>query len=103
MERRTELKRITIALLALAFTMAIVVPLFAEDPAAAPAQAQAQQDEKALRKEIVKLKYVRADYLQNILYAYVGRGGALQFSPSMPMVIAVRDTPENVEKILAVI
>lgn len=99
------MKKATIALLALTFTMAIVVPAFAEDPVAAPAQAQAQaqQNEKTPRTEIVKLKYVRADNIQNILYAYSGPRGRIQFNPNMPMVLSVSDTPENVEKILAAV
>jgi type II secretory pathway component GspD/PulD (secretin) len=84
--------------------MAIAAPLSAEDPASPAAPAQAQQDEaKNLRKELVKLKYVRADYIQNLLYTYVGRSGHIQSSPNLPMVLSVSDTPENVEKILAAI
>ena len=67
-------------------------------------QAQAQNTEtKTLRKEIVKLKYVRAQDIQNLLYAYVSREGHIQFNPNMPAVLSVSDTPENVEKILAAI
>ncbi len=96
------MKKATIALLAITFTVAVIVPAFAEDPAAAPAQAQ-QDEAKNLRKELVKLKYVRADYIQNLLYTYVGRSGHIQSSPNLPMVLSVSDTPENVEKILAAI
>jgi hypothetical protein len=91
-----------IALLALAFTLAIVLPVLAEDPAG-PA-AQAQKDETAnLRKEIVKLKYVRATDIQNFLYAYVSREGHIQVNSNMPTILSISDTPENVEKILAAI
>jgi len=109
------MKKTVIALLALAFTLALVLPALAEDPApsattgssatagSAPAS-QAQNDEaKNLRKEIVKLKYVRAQDIQNLLYAYVSREGRIQFNPNMPAVLSVSDTPENVEKILAAI
>ncbi|MCK7478491.1 MAG: hypothetical protein M0C28_14715 [Candidatus Moduliflexus flocculans] len=91
-----------IALLALAFILAVVVPAFAEDPAVTPAQAQ-KDEVKNLRKEIVKLKYVRAQDIQNLLYAYTSREGHIQFNPSMPAILSVSDTPENVEKILAAI
>ena len=96
------MKRTMIALLALAFTLAVVVPAFAEDPAVTPAQAQ-KDEVKNLRKEIVKLKYVRAQDIQNLLYAYVSREGHIQFNPNMPSILSVSDTPENVEKILAAI
>jgi hypothetical protein len=70
----------------------------------AQSSGQAQNFEtKPLRKEIVKLKYVRAQDIQNLLYAYVSREGHIQFNPNMPSVLSVSDTPENVEKILAAI
>ncbi len=96
------MKRTVIALLALALSLAVVVPAFAEDPAVTPAQAQ-KDEVKNLRKEIVKLKYVRAQDIQNLLYAYTSREGHIQFNPNLPSVLSVSDTPENVEKILAAI
>ncbi|MEN6561362.1 MAG: secretin N-terminal domain-containing protein [Acidobacteriota bacterium] len=95
-----KMKKMMIALLALAFALAAVLPALAEDPA--PGQAQ-NAETKNLRKEIVRLKYVRAQDIQNLLYAYVSRDGHVQFNPNMPSVLAVSDTPENVEKILAAI
>jgi hypothetical protein len=111
------MKRTFIALLALAFILSAVAPALAEDPApsSAPAGAgaaaagpatgqQAQQAEaKNLRKEIVKLKYVRAQDIRNILEAYISFEGRLSFNPNMPSVLSISDTPENVEKILAAI
>jgi len=121
------MKKTIIALLAFAFTFAAVGTAQAEDPAPSattglsatsattrsagpteltgPAPApQAQNTEtKNLRKEIVKLKYVRAQDIQNLLYAYVSREGHIQFNPNMPSILSVSDTPENVEKILAAI
>ncbi len=96
------MKKTMIAVIALAFTMALVGPALAEDPAAAPAQAQ-NVEAKTLRKEIVKLKYVRAQDIQNLLYAYVSREGHIQHNPNMPSILSVSDTPENVERILAAI
>jgi len=86
------MKKTMIALVALAFTLAVI----------APAQAQ-KEEAKNLRKEIVKLKYVRAQDIQNLLYSYVSRDGHIQFNPNMPAVLSVSDTPENVEKILAAV
>jgi hypothetical protein len=96
------MKKVAIALLALAFTVAVVIPVLAEDPAAVVAQEQ-KAETKNLRKEIVKLKYVRAQDIENFLYTYVSRDGRIMVNTNMPAVIAVSDTPENVEKILAAI
>jgi len=82
----------------LAFTFGIVLPAFAED---------VTQDQKAetknLRKEIVKLKYVRAQDIQPLLWPYFGPAGHLRFNPEMPYLLTIGETPENVDKILAVI
>jgi hypothetical protein len=98
MERRQELKKGILALLVLAFSLAIVLPAFTED---------GTQDQKAetkvLRKEIVRLKYVRAQDIQMLLYNYVSRDGRISFNPNMPAILSVSDTPENVEKILAAV
>jgi hypothetical protein len=93
-----------IALLALAFTLAVAVPVLAEDPAGAAAQNQ-KAETKNLRKEIVKLKYIRGDALQNLLYNYASRDGHIhiQFNPALPNVLTLSDTPENVDKMLAAI
>jgi hypothetical protein len=98
MERRQELKKGILALVVLACALTIAGPALAEDAA---------QDQKAetktLRKEIVKLKYVRALDIQTLLYTYVSRDGHIQSTSNMPMVLSVSDTPENVEKILAAV
>jgi len=96
------MKRGMLALLVLAFTLAAVIPALAEDPAAAAAQEQ-QAETKTLRKEIVKLNYVRAEDIRPLLYPYLSRGGQIMNNTNMPAVLMVSDTPENVEKILAAI
>jgi len=92
------LKKGILVFLALAFSLAIVLPAFAED---------GTQDQKAetknLRKEIVKLKYVRAQDVKDVLYTFLSPDGRIQFNSNMPTVLAVSDTPENIEKILAAI
>ncbi len=92
------MKKKLMALLMLAFTLAFVLPAFAED--GTPGQ---EAETKNLRKEIVKLKYVRAGDIQNVLFTFISRDGRIQFNSNMPTVLAVSDTPENVEKILAAI
>jgi hypothetical protein len=103
------MKKTIIAFLALAFTLAVVLPALAEDPApsattgSAPGQQAQNVEAKNLRKEIIKLKYVRAQDIQNLLYNYVSRDGHISFNPNLPAILSVSDTPENVEKLLAAI
>ena len=97
------MKRTMIALLALAFTLAVVTPALAEDPAGDASQVLQRPETKPLRKEIVNLKYVRAQDIHSLLQTYTSREGHLQYNPNLPSVLAIGDTPENVEKILAVI
>lgn len=96
------MKKTMIALVALAFTLAVAAPALAEDPAPAPAQAQ-KEEAKDLRKELVRLKYVRADQIVNFLRAYTSRNGYVTSQNSLPFVLTVADTPENLDKVLAVI
>ncbi len=64
---------------------------------------QAKEEEVPMRKEVVRLKYVSAAAVRPLLYTYIGRGGHIQSNESIPDVITISDTPENVEKILAAI
>lgn len=92
------MKKGILVFLALAFSLAIAHPAFAEDGT------QDQKAEtKALRKEIVKLKYVRAQDIYMILQTYVSRDGYIRFQKEMPYLLTIGETPENVDKILAVI
>jgi hypothetical protein len=92
------LKKGILVFLALAFSLAIVLPAFAEDGA------QDQKAEtKALRKEIVRLKYVRVQEIYMILQTYVSRDGYIRFQNEMPYLLTIGETSENVDKILAVI
>ena len=92
------MKKGILVFLALVFSLALVLPAFAED---------GTQDQKAetknLRKEIVRLKYVRAQDVKNVLYTFLSPDGRIQFNSNMPTVLAVSDKPENIEKILAAI
>ena len=92
------MKKGILAFLALAFSLAIVLPAFAED---------GTQDQKAetktLRKEIIRLKYVNASAVQSLLYFYTSRQMNIIINAGIPDILIVSDTPENVEKILAAI
>jgi hypothetical protein len=96
------MKKTMIALVALGFTLALATPALAEDPAAAPAQAQ-REEAKNLRKELVRLKYVRADQIVSFLRAYTSRDGYVASQNSLPFVLTLADTPENFDKVMAVI
>jgi len=92
------LKKGILAIVILAFALGIVLPAFAEDGI------QDQKTEtKALRKEIVWLKYVRVQDIYMILQTYVSRDGYIRFQNEMPYLLTIGETSENVEKILAVI
>jgi hypothetical protein len=110
------MKKTLIALFALAFMLAAVTPVLAQDPVPdAVASHDWEQETKtaqaermgiaptALRKEIVKLKYVRAEQIVTLLRPYFSNYGTVQFQNSLPSVLSLSDTPENVEKILAAI
>ena len=84
-------------LVALAFTLAVVAPAFAEDapqdkPAAKP----------ALRTEIIRLKYFWNVQRQSLVRSYLSHDG--QFTPGPDnRIMVVSDYPENVEKLLQAI
>ncbi len=96
------MKKTLIAFLALSFMAALALPALAEDPVVSAAQEQ-KPEAKILRTEIVKLKYVRAQDVQNLLYTFASRDGHIQMNPNLPNILTVSDTPENVEKILAAV
>ena len=92
------MKKGILALVVLACALTIAGPALAEDAA------QDQKAEtKALRKEIVRLKYVRVQDICMILQTYVSRDGYIRFQNEMPYLLTIGETPENVDKILAVI
>lgn len=96
------MKKTRFALITLAFALTVVAPALAENPAGPPAPGR-QEEAKNLRKEIVKLKYVRAQDIQSFLYTYISRDGRIMVNNNMPSVLTISDTPENVERILAAI
>jgi hypothetical protein len=96
------MKKTMIALLAMAFTLAVVMPALAEDPAQEASQVQ-KDEMKVRRQEIVKLKYVRAEDIRQLIQPYLGNGGYALVTNNMPMVLSVSAYPENIEKILAAI
>jgi hypothetical protein len=63
----------------------------------------AGQEEPTLRTEIVRLKYVKAQDLRPHLQLFTGKSGYIQTTPERADILSVRDTPENVARILEAI
>lgn len=63
----------------------------------------AGQEDPALRTEIVRLNYARADALPHFLNSFLGPGGRMTHNPTMPRILSISDTPENVARILEAI
>lgn len=61
-----------------------------------------QEERPKLKTEIVTIKYVEPRYMERILQKYISRLGKLQLMPQTNKII-IEDTPEIVEKILALI
>jgi type II secretory pathway component GspD/PulD (secretin) len=96
------MKKAMIALFALALMLAVAMPVLAEDPAGPAAQDQ-KSEAQNLRQEIVKLKYVRAQDIQQIIYPFLGPRGSLRFNDNMPMLLTISAVPEDIDKVLAAI
>jgi len=69
-----------------------------------PVYAQ-QEKTKApeLKREMVRLKYIRAQEVQSLLRPYQNPWGQISWNPSNDSLLVISDTPETLSKILAVI
>ena len=69
-----------------------------------PVYAQ-QEKTKApeLKREMVKLKYIKAQEVQSLLRPYQNPWGQISWNPSNDSLLVISDTPETLSKILAVI
>lgn len=92
------MKKGILVFLALVFSLAIVLPAFAEDPAEEAGQATSPQ----LKNELVQLKYAKAQYILVLLRPYLSRQGNVSIMPD-GNIIVISDFPENVAKVLAVV
>lgn len=68
-----------------------------------PAALGSEQEEPALRTEIVRLKHVRAQDVIMLLIPFRNPRGQIQYSPNMQDTLSISDTPENVARILMAI
>ncbi len=92
------MKKGILALVALAFVLAVIAPAFAEDAPQEKAETKAP-----LRKELIQLKYLRAGGdLYGFINAYLSRDGHIAGGPTKSVVV-VSDYAENVEKVLQAI
>jgi len=69
---------------------------------AASAGQQIIQDLPQLQKEIIKVNYVRASQVRNLLRSYVSRYGDIHFDERL-QILTIQDTPESMSKILSAI
>jgi hypothetical protein len=98
MERRQELKKGILALLVLAFSLAIVLPAFAEDPA----QEAKGVTKPPVKTELVRLKYYAGLRMMALINTYLSRDGRVSPGPD-EKILVISDYPENIEKILQAI
>ncbi|MDW7761533.1 MAG: hypothetical protein SCM96_12985 [Acidobacteriota bacterium] len=70
---------------------------------AGPAAFGAGQEEPALRKEIVRLKYIDATDVRILLQPFSSRGGQVMGSPNRKDILTIVDTSDNVARMLDVI
>lgn len=64
---------------------------------------QAGQSTPNLKEQVVRLKYINANYLKTLLAPYTGPYTRISSGPGVDKVLVVSATPENLEKILAAI
>lgn len=92
------MKKGILALVAIAFALAVVAPAFAEDAPQEKAETKAP-----LRKELVQLKYLKSGgMLIQFIQTYLSRDGRVMGGPR-DNVVVISDYPENVEKALQAI
>ncbi len=92
-------KKLFVGLIAV-FCLALAAAAFAEDREDGQAKAEPQ-----MRKEMVKLKYVRGQDACELLNAYTSRGGRISMSQdaNRTNILVLSDTPEIVDKMLSLI
>lgn len=92
------MKKGILAFLALAFSLAIVLPVFAEDPAQEPKNVT----KPPVKTELVRLKYFSGGRMAGLINTYLSRDGRTEPGPN-EKIIVISDYPENIERILQAI
>jgi hypothetical protein len=92
------MKKGILALVVLAFVIAVVAPAFAEEAA----QEAKPVMKPPLRTEIIHLKYYHGLNMNGLIRTYLSREGNISSGPDAKILV-VSDYPENIEKILQAI
>jgi hypothetical protein len=90
------MKKGMIALLALAFTLAIVMPALAEDPAQEAAAKPAGTG--TIKTELLHLKYFSGGSMMPLIRTYLSREGNVMPGPN-EKILVVRDYSENIARL----
>jgi hypothetical protein len=88
------MKKTLIALFALAFTMAVVMPALAEDPA----QEAAAKPAGTIKPELLHLKYFSGGSMMPLIRTYLSREGSVMPGPN-DKILVVRDYSENIARV----
>lgn len=80
------------AILILAVSVLLTAALFASN----------QESKAPMKQALIKLNYIRAQYIVTLLQPYCSREGRINYVPD-GKILTLTDYPENVEKIMAVV
>jgi type II secretory pathway component GspD/PulD (secretin) len=94
MERRKSMKKALLFALAAGLIMGTL---------SLTAVGQEKTSTPTFKTEMVKLKYVAPQDIQNVLRIYLGREGQLTWSPGNEKLLVIKDTSENLARVLEVI
>jgi len=86
----------------LATAVSFMMAVFLSAAFAQETKPQTKKDVQ-IRKELVKLKYVRAQDVYSLLRSYQSPQGQITWAPSNDSLLALSDLPEFVEKMLSVV
>ena len=90
------MKKSLIVLVVAAFALSVAGPLFAQEAS----QEKPGSKPQPLRKEVVQLKYLRADKVQNFIYTFLSPGVGRVTQGPTDRTLVISDNAENVEQAL---
>ena len=90
------MKKAILGLTALAFVLAVVAPVFADDSP----QEKGETKIPPLRTQVIQLKYTEAYRVQPVLNPFLSRDGQIRFAQPGDKILVVSDYAENVEKVI---
>jgi len=91
------MKKGILALVALAFALAVIAPVFAEDAPQEKAETKAP-----LKTELIRLKYYSYTKMMRLITMYLGPDSHIGQGPDEKIVV-IKDSQENIDKVLQVI